>query len=262
MPTINLSTGTVRYLEQGEGKPLVLLHANPGDARDYEAVIPELAKNHRVIAIDWPGYGLSDMPAQPEVATVLLYYQVLREFLSALELPPSIFIGNSIGGNVAARLASEAPELVRGLVLVAPAGFTPHNLISRAFCNFQGSRFSFSPFIFASFYLKVRTPTAMAMLERASGPQSTQNSRTLNRAMWRSFAKPESDLREKAKAIKVPTLLLFGKSDLTIPANKDGKVAKQVINSATLVTLPCGHTSFAEVPELFLAEVQAYLKSL
>ncbi len=61
MPSINLSTGTVNYSEHGAGVPLVLLHANPGDSQDFEAVIPALAKQYRVLALDWPGNGQSDV---------------------------------------------------------------------------------------------------------------------------------------------------------------------------------------------------------
>lgn len=259
MPLVNLSTGAVHYSEHGQGAPLVLLHANPGDSQDFEAVIPALSQNYRVLALDWPGYGQSALPQQPESATVFLFYKILREFLAALALSRAFFIGNSIGGNAAARLASESPELVRGLVLVAPGGFTPHNFITRTFCKFQGSSLSLSPHRFASMYLKHRTPTTKAMLQRASTIQATPERVALNRAMWRSFAQPENDLRQLSQSIKAPTLLLFGKHDPAIPASKDGKVAAQCIPSAQFLTLPCGHASFAEVPESFLAEVQPFL---
>ena len=259
MPLVKLSTGSVHYLEQGEGAPLVLLHANPGDSRDFEAVIPALARNHRVLALDWPGYGGSEMPPDPGSATVLHFHQVLREFIAALDLQPAFLVGNSIGGNAAARLAMESPQRVRGLVLVAPGGFTPHNWMTRAFCRFQGSRLSLSPHRFASLYLRHRTPTADAMLHRAATLQSTPERIALNRAMWRSFARPENDLRQASRNIRAATLLLFGKQDPAIPASKDGKVASQCIPSARFVALPCGHAAFAEVPELFLAHVQPFL---
>jgi pimeloyl-ACP methyl ester carboxylesterase len=262
MPLIRLSTGDIHYREYGQGVPLVLLHANPGDSQDFDAIIPELSKTYRVIALDWPGYGQSSLPPRPETSGVLLFYNILLEFLAELALPPAYFIGNSIGGNAAARLASQFPERVRGLVLVAPGGFTPHNVITRSFCKLQGSRFSFSPYRFASLYLKHRSPTTAAMLQRASTEQATTERRALNRAMWRSFAEPENDLRESAQNIKAPTLLLFGKKDPAISANKDGKVAAQCIPSAQYVVLPCGHAPFAEVPELFLAQVQPFLQSL
>jgi pimeloyl-ACP methyl ester carboxylesterase len=239
--------------------PLVLLHANPGDHRDFEAVIPAFAQHYRVLALDWPGYGQSAPPEHPETVSASFFYNVLREFIAALALPKAFFIGNSLGGNAAARLAIESPDLVRGLVLASPGGFTPHNFITRLFCKFQGSRFALSPHRWASFYLKRRTPVTKAMLERASTVQATKPRLALSRALWRSFAGSEHDLRQSASAIKAPTLLLFGKQDPAIPASKDGKVAAQCIPSARFVALPCGHVSFAEDPELFLAEVQPFL---
>src|SRR5690606_12191554 len=123
------------------------------------------------------------------------------------------------------------------------------------------SRFSLSPYRFASLYLKHRTTATRAMLERASTTQAAAPRMTLNRAIWRSFATQENDLRPIAPNIKVPTLLLFGKNDPVIPASKDGKVAAQCIPSAQFVVLPCGHAAFAEIPELFLAEVQRFLSA-
>lgn len=259
MPLVKLSAGSVHYTEQGEGTPLVLLHANPGDGRDFEAVIPALASRYRVLALDWPGYGRSDLPAEPASATVMLFYRVLREFIAALALPPAFLIGNSVGGNAAARLAIESPQLVRGLVLVAPGGFTAHTAITRAFCRLQGSRLSLTPRFFASLYLKHRTATAQAMLQRAATLQSTPERIALNRAMWRSFAGPENDLRQASRDIRVPTLLLFGTHDPAIPASRDGVVAAGCIPSAQFVAMPCGHAPFAEVPELFLAQVLPFL---
>lgn len=259
MPSVNLSIGSVYYTEHGQGLPLILLHANPGDSQDFEAVIPALAQQYRVLALDWPGYGQSSLPQQPETVGVLFFYQVLREFLNALALPPAFFIGNSLGGNAAARLAIESPEHVRALVLVAPGGFTSPSFRTRSFCALQGSRFSLSPYRFASLYLKRRTATTRAMLVRASTIQAATPQLTLNRAIWRNFATPDNDLRSIAHGIKAPTLLLFGKLDPVIPADKDGKVAAAIIPNSRLVTLPCGHVSFAEVPELFLAEVQPFL---
>lgn len=261
MPTVHLPTGTVHYLEHGNGVPLVLLHANPGDSRDFEAVIPALARQYRVIALDWPGYGQSDLPRRPESVSVMFYYKVLREFLAALSLPAAYFVGNSVGGNLAARLASESGERVRGLVLVAPGGFTPHNFLTRAFCRLQGSRFSLPPRRFAGLYLRQRTSTTEAMLERAATQQSTPERVALSRALWRSFGRPENDLRQVAQRIRVPTLLMFGEQDPTISPRRDGKVAAQCIPEARTISLPCGHAPFAEVPELFLAQTQAFLAS-
>jgi pimeloyl-ACP methyl ester carboxylesterase len=157
-------------------------------------------------------------------------------------------------------LAIESRAKVRGLVLVSPGGFTPHNLITRAFCRLQGSRFALSPRAFAGWYLKHRTPTVGAMLERAATSQATGASLTVNRSVWRGFIEPEHDLRQRATLITAPTLLVFGARDPVIPARADGRLAASLIPGAKLVIMPAGHAPFAEVPDEFLAEVLPFLK--
>src|SRR5690606_17266891 len=103
-----------------------------------------------------------------------------REFVAALDLPPVILVGNSLGGFAAARLALEQPQQVRALVLVSPGGFTPHNLITRSFCKMQGSRLALSPRGWAGRCLKQQTPTTRGMLERAATSQSSSPLLALN----------------------------------------------------------------------------------
>lgn len=98
MPRVSLPTGEVHYTEQGQGPALVLLHANPGDSRDFEAVVPALARHARVIALDWPGYGQSSLPDHPEARGAHFFDEVLHAFLAALALPQVTLIGNSLGG--------------------------------------------------------------------------------------------------------------------------------------------------------------------
>ena len=200
------------------------------------------------------------MPPAGTAMHAHFYYDVFCEFLAALALPPALIIGNSLGGNVAARLAIESRAKVRGLVLVSPGGFTPHNFITRAFCRLQGSRFALSPRVFAGWYLKHRTPTVRAMLERAGTLQATAPSLAINRSVWRGFIEPDHDLRSRAGLITTPTLLVFGARDPVISARTDGRLAASLIPGAKLVVMPAGHAPFAEVPDEFLAEVLPFLE--
>lgn len=262
MPTITTAAGPLHYREWGRGTPLLLLHANPGDSRDFEAVALPLAQRHRVLALDWPGYGQSSPPPAAAAMTVLHLYDALQAFMAAMQLPPVLIIGNSVGGNVAARLAAQHPDAVRGLVLVAPGGFTPHNMLTRGFCALQGSKLALSPRRFAGLYLHVKNDTTARMLARAAGEQSEPEPQTVNRALWRSFGRPESDLRQLARQVKAPTLLMFGQRDLAIPARRDGAVVRACIPHARFVTLPSGHAPFAELPEAFLAQVEPFLHGI
>ncbi len=259
MPLVTLTTGTLHYTDHGQGTPLILLHANPGDSKDFDAVIPELAVNYRVIAVDWPGYGESEYPKELECVDVLYYYEVLKEFMEALAIPPAILIGNSLGGNAAARLAAKHPNLVKGLVLIAPGGFTQRNFFTALFCHLQASRLSLTPYHFAYFYLKQKSVGAKAMLRRAAAYQSQSPQLQLNRTIWKGFNQSTNDIRELSKSIATPALLVLGKKDPVIRANKDGKTAKECMPHAKFVVLPCGHAPFAEMPEQFLNEVLPFL---
>ena len=259
MPSVTLSTGSLHYLEQGQGDPLILLHANPGDSRDFAAVIPALAQQFRVLALDWPGYGKSVFPPRPNEADCLLFYNVLVEFMATLKISRATLVGCSLGGNAAARLAIEQPEKVAGLVLIAPGGFTPHDLVSRNFCRLQSSTMALTPLMWASRYLKVRNPLTLAMLERAATEQSHPQRRAMNRAIWRSFALPEHDLRQRASAIQCPVLMFFGHHDVAIQAKKDGMVAQRSIPHAIKQVLPCGHMAHAELPDAFLDSALPFL---
>ena len=264
MSQIMLSTGPVYYTDSGgeSAITILLLHANPGDSRDFEAVSAALADYGRVIALDWPGYGRSPLPRNADRLTVPGVYGVLQEFVQQLSLTNLMIVGNSLGGNVAVRLAAEYPQRVKGLVLVAPGGFTPRSMLTRLFCRWQGSPLALSPYRFARLYLKRQTPQTQAMLERARGEQAGPEQLTMNRALWRSFGSDENDIRAQAALVTAPVLLLFGRQDPVISARRDAHVAKQCLPHAQLVVLPCGHAGFAEVPQRFLEQVALFFAAL
>lgn len=261
MPAIRLTQGTLNFRRTGNGPVLVLLSANPGDHRDYDAVVDELARHFEVIAPDWPGYGASTPLAEPQQASAMAFYEVLVEFLDALDVRRAAFIGNSVGGYAAARLAIEQPARVEKLVLVSPGGFTPHNAFTRLFCRWQGSPLAIPPGWLARFYLRRHTPAADAMRARAAGEQSQPAAKTQVRAVWRSFVDAEHDLRARATAIRCPVQLVYGTFDPVIPWWIDGRVAQRRMPHADFVRLPGGHAPFAEVPDEFLARALPFLRA-
>jgi pimeloyl-ACP methyl ester carboxylesterase len=108
----------------GAGEPLVLLHGLGASRRLWHRVAPRLAASgHRVLAPDLPGFGDS-APAGPgfEFDAVT---DALAEALRRRVERPFDLLGSSLGGAVALRFATRHPELVRRLVLAAPAGFSP-----------------------------------------------------------------------------------------------------------------------------------------
>jgi pimeloyl-ACP methyl ester carboxylesterase len=107
----------------GNGPPLVLLHGVGANRFIWRHVSPRLGGERRVLAPDLPGFGESPPAGSGfglgQVAAVLAE-AVIEQTGGAFDL-----VGNSLGGAVALQLAADRPELVRRLVLAAPAGFSP-----------------------------------------------------------------------------------------------------------------------------------------
>lgn len=113
----------IHYGERGEGHPLLLLHGTgPGSDAwgNFRHNIGTLSKSFRTIAVDLPRFGRS---AKVEVTGPRLDYLsgVIRDFMDSIGVGSAHVIGNSMGGQVAMKLAIDTPDRVAKLVLIAPA---------------------------------------------------------------------------------------------------------------------------------------------
>ena len=252
------------YRIEGQGPTLVLLPANPGESRDFDAIAPQLAQRFRLIRLDWPGYGGSPAPQPPESAGAGLFLERFDAFMDGLEIASAHLLGNSVGANVAVHYALRKPQRVRSLVLVSPGGFTSHNALTRAFCRLQGQVW-FKRLLgsgFTRWYLRERNEWTRAMIARAGGEQATPAALAVNAAVWRSFLEPRHDLRQAATALRLPTLVVNGRHDPVLPPQTDGRNAVRAIPGARQLVLDCGHAPFAELPERFLAEAMNFWNGL
>lgn len=112
-----------------DAPPVLLLHGTGASLHTWEGWVAELRLRHRVITLDLPGHGLTGPTASAD------YHpqadaQFVLQVLDALKVPRAHVGGNSLGGDIAWRMAVLAPERVASLVLVDAAGppFTPESL--------------------------------------------------------------------------------------------------------------------------------------
>lgn len=110
----------VHVQEAGQGEPLLLLHGLGAWSYSFRHNVPALAQRHRVLALDLPGFGFSDRPADGDY-TVGGQARAVTAFMDALELPAATVLGHSMGGAVALHLAAAEPERVQRLILVDSA---------------------------------------------------------------------------------------------------------------------------------------------
>lgn len=118
----DIPEGQIHYRIEGNGEPLLLLHAAVASSNEFGRVIPFLARYYRVIAMDYLGHGESD-PA-PYQYQMIDHARSAVSFLDSLGMKKANVLGKNAGANVAAELAINWPERVNRLVL-SGVGYFP-----------------------------------------------------------------------------------------------------------------------------------------
>ena len=122
--------GQVHVRELGEGPALVLLHQTAWSSLQFKHAMPFLAKRGiRCVAVDTPGFGLSDGPYDPP--SIEDYAESLAETLKKIGLPKAAVLGHHTGASIAAAFASSHPEMVSQLLLHGVPIYTPEKRAER-----------------------------------------------------------------------------------------------------------------------------------
>lgn len=118
-----LNGSTLNYAEGPDnGPPLLLIHGQISDWRSWSRVLPALSRTHHVFAVDCHGHGGSDRAPHKYRATAAA--ADMRRFLADVVGAPALVAGHSSGGLIAAVLAADSPEWVRGVALEDPPFFS------------------------------------------------------------------------------------------------------------------------------------------
>jgi pimeloyl-ACP methyl ester carboxylesterase len=250
--------------------PLVVLPAAGHSWQDYRPVLERFAPERRVAAVDWPGFGASSQPAPPAFAySALGYADLLGPWLDGLGIARPVLVGNSIGGAAAVLFALAHPERVAGLVLVAPAGFTPPGFQRAIACRLLGT-----PWILAraeptlvSLYLgPANAATRRLLAARRALRHSPRYAAHIAAyaAIWRSFNTPAADLATHARALATPAIVVRGALDPVISAAAARRASQSIgARGALEVILPqAGHLPFLQQAEPFMGAVRGLLESI
>ncbi|HEV2786419.1 MAG TPA: alpha/beta fold hydrolase [Solirubrobacteraceae bacterium] len=261
----------VNLVELGSGPPLLFVHGLGGSWQNWLENLPELARDHRVIALDLPGFGASEMPAG--AISVAGYARTLDAVCTALSIKAASVVGNSMGGFVAAELAIAHPQRVRRLVLVSAAGLHIAELrldraldrvrrAERAFA--RGARFvAARPQVFArrTRLRRIVLAGVVAHPDLLPGPLVAEQVAGAGRAGFmpalRSMA--SYPLRDRLARIACPTLIVWGERDRVVPV-RDAATFERLIPEARKIVYPdTGHVPMLERPARFNADLRAFL---
>jgi pimeloyl-ACP methyl ester carboxylesterase len=259
------------------GQPVVILHGGGFDAAglSFRKTIPVLAKQHRVFAPDWPGFGESD--AMPRNWCVEECVDFVADLLDALGLKRVILIGLSMGGAFALGFTLRSPKRVERLVLVDSVGLgggIPGGLVSYFALHL--------PLVDElRWALLTRVPTLArrnmcaplldrsgAAIEEAFGeiirlarkPGAGAAFRQLQRSeyRWRGL---RTNYLHRLSEIRVPTLIVHGAEDRLIPVACAQRAHCLIPHSQLQIIASCGHLPPVEQPESFNRIISSFLRS-
>jgi pimeloyl-ACP methyl ester carboxylesterase len=228
MPKLNINDIKIYYEIHGSGEPLVLILGLGSDISSYKHIIYYLAKSYKVIAFDNRGAGRSDKP-QTKYSMDIMASDTIG-LMNKLNIKQAYILGTSMGGRIALSLALNYPKRVKKLILT---------------CTF------------ASRGKKVRLswPTKLIYPFRFLPPFRGKYHQPRYAYELQRDAVLDYDVTNRLSEIKLPTLILHGQKDRTVPF-KDAKFLNKNIKGSELVAFNGGHLFF------ILGERQKFLETV
>ena len=252
----------LHYKTHGQGDPIYLLHGWALNSRIWDAVLPELMQHGKVIAIDLPGHGKSDLPANGHYDLDTITDEV-KHILET----NAIVVGWSLGGLAALNLACRYPQLINKLVLVCGS---PQFVRSDDWPNAIGKNVIDG---FAENLVSDYRATILRFLAiQALG--SEQAKYAIREVRDKVFINGEphltalqeglnllinTNLRPALSGVRCPSLVVLGEKDTLIPANSGVDTTSLLANSQLAIIDGAGHAPFISHTEEFLRIVTAFI---
>jgi pimeloyl-ACP methyl ester carboxylesterase len=239
------------YLEAGQGDPVVLIHGSgPGvtSYANWRLVLPALAENFRVLAPDMVGFGFSERPANVEYGVQTWADQVVG-LMDTLDLPKAHLVGNSFGGAIALRVATQHPDRVGKLVLMGSMGvpFPITEGLERVWGyepSFENMRKVLDVFAYSRDL--VNDELAEVRYRGSIQPGFQESFAAMfpaPRQRWvEAMCTPEDDIRR----LPHRTLIVHGREDQVIPVQTSLRLMELIDNADLSVFSHCGHWSMIE----------------
>ena len=245
----------LELFEAGEGPPILFLH-NGGGFDPEQPFVRLLSAGHRLIAPSHPGFGRSTLPDWIDSCDDIAYFHL--ELMDRLGLRQADIVGCSIGGWIAAELATKSPERVRRLVLVCPEGVKvgpsdrldipdiyamPEDELERiSYHDPAQMRLDPSRFSDEELAIQVRNRETTALL------------------VWEPYMH-NPKLRHRLHRVIAPTLFVRGESDRLVSADYVAAYARLLPNARVETIGEAGHSPHLEQPDAFVRVVLQFLEA-
>ena len=268
---VDLDGVRLHYVERGEGSPVVLIHGNTVSLGDFKAsgLIERLARSHRVIAFDRPGFGHSNRP-RDRLWTPSTQAELLCAALARLGVVRPTIVGHSMGTLVALAMALDHPDAVAGLVLIggyyyptmrfdalltAPVALPVLGDVMRYTVTAVSGRMAIRGLVKGMFAPRDVPPEFFPVLSREMMLRPVQiRANAEDAAFMMRAAKACS---ERFDELQLPVSIIAGADDTVVEVEAHSmRLHREVPQSDLLVVPSTGHMAHYAVPDQIVAAVE------
>jgi pimeloyl-ACP methyl ester carboxylesterase len=260
MPHVAVAGISLHYLDEGRGDPIVFLHGLGSCGEDWILQTRHFAAAYRVVAPDLRGHGRSDKPPGPYSIGHMV--SDMAALLDALSIERAHVVGLSLGGLVAQQLAIDFPRRVRSLTLTNTfAHLWSGNLLYLARLMWRGLISLALPlersaeFVADSLFPRPH----QADLRRVTVQRIAGNDRAAYRASLAAIRR--FDARPALRRIDVPTLVVTGERDATVPRDRQRRLARGIRGARWEIVRDSGHGTPIDQHEVYNALLESFLKT-
>ena len=209
----------LRYVEQGQGPAIVLMHGYTGTLDRHflaNGVFGNLAKDHRVIAVDLRGHGKSGKPHDPKAYGEEMVRDVVH-LLDHLKIVRAHIAGYSFGAFIAARMAALHPDRLISAIYIASLPLREGDALMEKFANESAAELE-SDLPFKSLAINLQPPGTKPPsdeeIRKAVAPLVAANDVKALAALWRGY-KTLSISNQQLSSVRVPQFVLIGSEDIS-----------------------------------------------
>lgn len=243
--------GKFKFIEEGDGEPLVLLHGLFGALSNFRDLIEHFRGNYKVVVPMLPLFDLDLLHT-----TVGGLEKFVYKFIETRDYKDIHLLGNSLGGHVALVHILKHPERIRSLILTGSSGL---------FENGMGDSYPKR-----GDYEYIRKKTEVTFYDPAMATKElvdevfeiTSNRIKVIKIIALAKSAIRNNMGEELNQIKQPTLLVWGNNDTVTPPFVAREFNKLIPNSELHFIDKCGHAPMMEVPEEFNTILEKFLTKL
>lgn len=240
-----------KYVEEGEGEPLILLHGLFGALSNFTDLIEHFRHSYKVIVPMLPLFELDIFHT-----TVGGLEKFVYRFIETMNYQNIHLLGNSLGGHVALVHVLKHPDRIKSLILTGSSGL---------FENGMGDTYPKR-----GDYEYIRKKTEMTFYDPAIATKElvdevfeiTNNRIKVIKIIALAKSAIRNNLGEELNQIKQPTLLIWGNNDVVTPPFVAREFNKMIPNSELYFVDKCGHAPMMEVPGEFNEILEKFLTKL